>query len=161
MRQTLMIFILSILFITACSKKVNDQVDIDKEKQNVIAVLNQYKTAVEKLDTTGTAKLFMTESKIFESGSYEGNYKKYETEHIGPEFSEFLTFKYYNYEAHVTIDMPYAFADETYNYEILVKEDSTVAERDGAATSVLKKENGEWKIIVSHNSSYKGKGSHN
>jgi ketosteroid isomerase-like protein len=57
--------------------------------------------------------------------------------------------------------MPYAFADETYNYEILVKEDSTVAERDGAATSVLKKENGEWKIIVSHNSSYKGKGNHN
>ena len=60
-----MIFNLSILFITACSKKVNDQVDIDKEKQNVIAVLNQYKTAVEKLDTTGTAKLNKTKSKIF------------------------------------------------------------------------------------------------
>ncbi len=51
--------------------------------------------------------------------------------------------------------MPYAFTSETYKYKILVKEDSTIALRDGVATSVLKKENDQWKIVVSHNSSHK------
>jgi ketosteroid isomerase-like protein len=144
----------------SCTEKKAIPADIEQEKEKVISVLSNYKTAVEKLDTTGTAKLFAADSKVFESGSYEGNYLKYETEHLGPEFSEFASFKYYNYNISVTVDMPYAFADETYRYEILIKSDSTIAERDGAATTVLKNINGEWKILISHNSSYKGKSSH-
>jgi hypothetical protein len=40
-------------------------------------VLKQYKDAVEKLDVTGTEKLFTTDSQIFESGGSEGNYAHY------------------------------------------------------------------------------------
>lgn len=161
MKQILTTILLSTLLMSSCTHSNTGKVDNIEEQRNIKAVLNQYKTAVEKLDTTGTAKLFMRDSEIFESGSYEGNYIKYETEHLGPEFSEFLSFKYYNYEIRVTIDIPYAFVYESYKYEILIKEDSLLAERDGVSTSVLMKENGAWRIMVSHNSSYKGKSSHN
>ncbi len=158
--KNIFVQMMGITFALAGCQSNDKKIDPEKEKQEVTAVLNQYKSAVEMLDTTGTAKLFHADSRVFESGSYEGNYRKYETEHLGPEFSEFLTFKYFNYAATVDIDMPYAFTSETYKYEILVKEDSTIALRDGVATSVLKKENDEWKILISHNSSYKQQSGH-
>ena len=53
----------------------------------------------------------------------------------------------------VKIDGKYAFATETYNYILTLTKDKTEIKRKGVATSVLKKVNGEWKIMISHNSS--------
>ena len=57
-----------ILFASILSFAQNKEADAAK------AVLKQYKDAVEKLDVTGTEKLFTVDSKIFESGGSEGNY---------------------------------------------------------------------------------------
>lgn len=138
-----------ILFTAVLSFAQNKEADAAK------AVLNQYKAAVEKLDVTGTEKLFTTDSKIFESGGSEGNYAHYLEHHLGPEFKEFKSFKYSDYKADVKVDGNYAFATETYNYVIVVAKDNTEVKRKGLATSVLKKINGEWKIMISHNSSRK------
>ncbi|MEO7486456.1 MAG: nuclear transport factor 2 family protein [Ferruginibacter sp.] len=118
-------------------------------------VLKQYKDAVEKLDVTGTEKLFTTDSQIFESGGSEGNYAHYLEYHLGPEFKEFKSFKYNDYKVDVTVDGNYAFATETYTYVIVVAKDNAEVKRKGVSTSVLKKIKGEWKIMISHNSSRK------
>lgn len=138
-----------ILFTAVLSFAQNKEADAAK------AVLNQYKAAVQKLDVTGTEKLFTTDSKVFESGGSEGNYAHYLEHHLGPEFKEFKSFKYSDYKVDVQVDGNYAFATETYNYVIVVAKDNTEVKRKGVATSVLKKVNGEWKIMVSHNSSRK------
>lgn len=138
-----------ILFAAVLSFAQNKEADAAK------AVLNQYKAAVQKLDVTGTEKLFTTNSKVFESGGSEGNYAHYLEHHLGPEFKEFKSFKYSDYKVDVQVDGNYAFATETYNYVIVVAKDNTEVKRKGVATSVLKKVNGEWKIMVSHNSSRK------
>ena len=119
------------------------------------AVLKQYKDAIEKLDVTGTEKLFTADSKIYESGGSEGSYAHYLEHHLGPEFKEFTSFKYSDYKVEVQIDGNYAFATETYNYIIILAKDNTEVKRKGVATSVLKKVKGEWKIMISHNSSRK------
>ncbi len=138
-----------ILFTAVLSFAQNKEADAAK------AVLNQYKVAVEKLDVTGTEKLFTTDSKIFESGGSEGNYAHYLEHHLGPEFKEFKSFKYSDYKVDVKVDGNYAFATETYNYVIVVAKDNTEVKRKGVSTAVLKKVKGEWKIMVSHNSSRK------
>ena len=119
------------------------------------AVLKQYKDAIEKLDVTGTEKLFTADSKIYESGGSEGSYAHYLEHHLGPEFKEFKSFKYNDYKVEVTVDGNYAFATETYSYVIVVAKDNAEVKRKGVSTSVLKKVDGEWKIMVSHNSSRK------
>lgn len=53
------------------------------------------------------------------------------------------------------LDGNYAFANETYSYHIVLAKDNTEVKRKGVATSVLKKVNNEWKIMISHNSSRK------
>ncbi len=126
-----------------------------KEVNAAKAVLKLYKDAVEKLDVTGTEKLFTTDSKIFESGGSEGNYAHYLEHHLGPEFKEFKSFKYGDYKVEVTVDGNYAFATETYTYVIVVAKDNAEVKRKGVSTSILKKVNNEWKIMVSHNSSRK------
>jgi ketosteroid isomerase-like protein len=118
-------------------------------------ILKQYKDAVEKLDVTRTEKLFTTDSQIFESGGSEGNYAHYLERHLGPEFKEFKSFKYNDYKVDVTVDGNYAFATETYSYVIVVAKDNAEVKRQGVSTSVLKKIKGEWKIMISHNSSRK------
>ena len=127
-----------------------------KDAEAVKAVLKQYNSAIEKLDVTGTEKLFTTDSKIFESGGSEGTYAHYLEHHLGPEFTEFTSFKFSDYKADVQVDGRYAFATETYTYTLVVAKDKSEVKRKGVATSVLKKINGEWKIMISHNSSRKG-----
>jgi hypothetical protein len=41
---------------------------------------------------------------------------------------------------------------ETYKYTIVLKKDNSVIERKGVATTILKKENGTWKIWQTHTS---------
>lgn len=121
----------------------------------VKSVLKQYNSAVEKLDVIGTDKLFTADSKIYESGGSEGNYAHYLEQHLTPELKGFKSFKFSDYTADVQIDGKYAFTTETYNYTIIVAKDNTEVKRKAVATSVLKKIKGEWKIMISHNSSRK------
>ena len=120
-------------------------------------VLGRYQQAVEKLDTTGTDRLFAPNSVVLETGSKEGTYRHYAAHHLGPELKEFSSFKYGDYEVEVTVDGPYAFAVETYTYTIGLKKDpKTPIKRRGVATSVLRKSPaGTWQIISSHNSARK------
>lgn len=121
----------------------------------VKSVLKQYNSAVEKLDGTGTDKLFTPDSKIYESGGSEGNYAHYLEHHLTPELKEFKSFKFSDYTVNVMVDGKYAFTTETYNYTIIVAKDNTEIKRKGVATSVLNKIKSEWKIWISHNSSRK------
>ena len=123
----------------------------------VRAVLRQYQQAVEKLDTTGTDRLFAPNSVVLETGSKEGTYRHYAQHHLAPELKEFSSFTYGDYKADVSVDGPYAFATETYTYTIGLKKDpKTPIKRRGVATSVLRKSPaGTWQIISSHNSARK------
>ncbi|MFV7236584.1 nuclear transport factor 2 family protein [Flavobacterium sp. ZB4R12] len=127
----------------------------DKDSDAVKAVLNQYNTAVEKLDITGTEKLFTSDSKLYESGGNEGSYAHYLEHHLAPEMKEFKSFTFSDYKVDVNVSDEYAFSPETYNYTVVVAKDNKEFKRKGIATSVLKKVNGEWKIMISHNSSRK------
>lgn len=124
----------------------------------VRAVLAQYQSAIEKLDARGTEPLFAADSMIFETGGSEGNYANYLAHHLAPELDEFKSFKFGNYKVDVRFEGPLAIATETYTYRIETKK-GEVAERLGVATSVLKKENGRWKIVLMHNSARRPKGS--
>ena len=142
------IFIVAfVLCISVVSFAQNNDADAVK------AVLKQYSNAVEKLDVTGTEKLFAADSKIYESGGSEGTYAHYLEHHLAPEFKEFKSFIYNDYKVDVEVDGNYAFTTETYNYVIILAKDNSEVKRKGVATSVLKKIKGEWQIIISHNSS--------
>ena len=117
------------------------------------AVLTAYKDGLEKLDVSYAAKLFAEDSQVFESGGVEGNFAHYLEHHIGPELAEFKEFTFRDYTVDVRLDAPFAFTTETYIYRIVVKEDGRVVERQGVATSVLKKTSDGWKIIQTHSSS--------
>jgi len=128
---------------------VHAQSDEDRVKN----VLMEYKSALESLDVSSTNNLFTTDSEVLESGSVEGTYQNYLKHHIGPELSQFKSFKYNDYKVTVLVAGEYAFSTETYVYEIILKEGDRVVERKGATTSVLQKENDAWKIMRSHRSS--------
>lgn len=121
------------------------------EDADVRAVLTQYKDAIERLDATGTERLFTADSAIFETGGVEGTYADYLAHHLGPELNQFRSFRFSNYNVNVRFEGPFALATESYDYRI---ETATgdVVERRGVATSVLRKEQGEWKIVTRHNS---------
>lgn len=125
------------------------------DEQKVKDVLSSYKSALEKLDVKGTDVLFAANSQIIESGKVEGTYTDYLAHHIGPELGEFNSFKFENYNVEVTPAGNYAFAVETYDYAIVLKKDNSEIRRKGVASSFLKKENGNWKIVHMHNSSRK------
>lgn len=127
-----------------------------KDVTAVKAVLKQYNAAIEKLDLTGTEKLFTSDSKIFESGGSERTYAYYLEHHLDPEFKEFTAFKFNDYLADVQLAGNYAFASETYDYTIVLAKDKSEVKRKGVTTSVLKKSKGVWKIMISHNSSRRG-----
>ena len=124
---------------------------VNPDEAAVRSVLTQYKSAIERLDATGTERLFTADSTIFETGGVEGSYTNYLAKHLGPELGHFKSFKFSDYKVDVRFEGPVALATETYNYRIEPKE-GEVAERRGVATSVLKKVNGQWKIISMHNS---------
>ncbi|MBS1681522.1 MAG: hypothetical protein OJF59_001758 [Cytophagales bacterium] len=144
--------ILSVILLSAVCAYSQAQANSD-DLAMVTKTISLYQSAMERLDTTGTSKLFMSKSVVVESGGVEGNYQTYVAHHLAPELDEFKSFKFSDYKVDVTIDLPYAFVTESYKYKITVKKDNSVAERKGVATSILKKENGEWKIMQTHSSS--------
>lgn len=130
----------------------------NSEEAAVRSVITQYKAAIERLDATGTERLFTADSTIFETGGVEGSYANYLAHHLGPELKEFKAFSHSDYKVDVRFEGPVALATETYNYRIETKK-GEIAERRGVATSVLKKIGGQWKILSMHNSARKPKGS--
>lgn len=127
----------------------------NNDAEAVKTVLKKYTEAIEKKDMTGTENLFTADSKIFESGGVEGTYAHYLEHHLTPELKEFKSFKFSDYTVDVTTDGAYAFATETYTYAIVLSNSKTEIKRKGVCTSVLKNENGDWKIMISHSSSRK------
>lgn len=126
-----------------------------KDADNIKAILKEYNDAVAKLDLRGTAKLFTSDSKIFESGGSEGSYAHYMEHHLDPELKEFTSLKFTDYKVEVQVEGEYAFAVESYNYVIVLEKNKTEVKRKGIATSVLRKVSNEWKIMIFHNSSRK------
>ena len=117
-------------------------------------LLADYKAAIERLDARGTDRLFTADSMVFETGGSEGSYANYLAHHLGPELGEFRSFKFSDYKVNVRFEGPIAIATETYTYHIETKK-GEVADRLGVATTVLRKENGQWKIVMAHNSARK------
>ena len=128
------------------------------EAAAVRSVLAQYKSAIERLDATGTERLFTADSTIFETGGVEGSYGNYLGHHLAPELKEFKSFTFSNYKVDVRFEGPVALATESYTYRIETKK-GEVAERLGVATSVFRKVKGSWKILSMHNSARRPKAS--
>ncbi len=124
----------------------------------VKAVLSQYKAAIERLDAKGTERLFTGDAQVFENGGVEGSYANYLAKHLGPELGHFKSFKFSDYKVDVRFEGPVALTTETYNYRIET-EKGEIVERRGVATSVLKKVDRQWRILSTHGSSRKPKGS--
>ncbi|HVZ64162.1 MAG TPA: nuclear transport factor 2 family protein [Opitutaceae bacterium] len=141
--------ILAWLILTAGSLRAADSSD-----QNAVkAVLAAYNLALTTLDAAKAKDLFTADSAVFESGGVEGTYAHYLEHHIGPELAEFKEFSYRDYVVEVRLELPLALTTESYIYRIVLKEGGKVIEKRAATTSVLKKLNGEWKIIQTHTSS--------
>jgi len=147
---------LSLAAIVALEAQAQQPDEINQVKQ----VLQSYKQAIEKLDTPGTGNLFVSQSIVIESGKIEGRYQDYLANHLGPELHHFESFKFSDYKVEVEIAFPFAFATETYKYTIALNKDNSVIERKGVATTILKKENGQWKIWQAHTSARTPKSSH-
>ncbi|TVZ27172.1 uncharacterized protein DUF4440 [Gillisia sp. Hel_I_86] len=127
------------------------------DTEAVIAVMKAYKDAIQNLTTEGTFNLFAEDSEVVESGGVEGSYAHYIEHHLVPELGEFKSFNFSDYEIDAKVDLPYAFTTETYIYTIMLnpneKGESRTIRKKGVATSILKKMDGEWKIIKTHTSS--------
>ena len=128
---------------------------VNNEVVAVKSVLKKYNDAIQKMDLSNTKELFATESQIFENGSSEGNYGHYLEHHLAPEFKGFKSFTITDYKVETVVEDSIAYAVDTYNYAIVTSKDSKEFKRRCVATSVLKKDNNVWKIVISHNSSRK------
>ncbi|MUP47375.1 DUF4440 domain-containing protein [Gramella sp. BOM4] len=171
MRKARLVFLFAAVWLslTSCAddknkgiKEVSNEVasiespDLKVEEENVKAVIRTYKSALENLTTEGTFELFADSSKVYESGGVEGTYRDYIEHHLGPELGHFESFRFSDYNLDVEVDLPYAFTTETYVYTIVLNQEnseSRTIRKKGVATSVLKKTEGDWKIIKTHSSS--------
>lgn len=127
------------------------------DKEAVKTVLNDYKKAIEKLDTTGVVNLFVKDSKVFEQAKDEGTIGHYLEHHLGPELKDFKSFTFSDYKVDVTVTGNYAFSTETYIYTIILAKDGKEIKSQGVATSVLQKTKNGWKIVQTHSSFRKAK----
>jgi uncharacterized protein (TIGR02246 family) len=125
----------------------------EHETAAVKAVLAAYKAALEKQDLAGVEALFAPDNQVVESGKVEGSYADYRDHHIGPELAHFKSFRFSDYVVDVRLEGAIALATETYRYTIVLKDKPDPIERQGVATSVLKKLDGQWRIISTHSSS--------
>ena len=80
----------TILIAFFSSAAVAQKNDTEAVKQ----VLNNYKKAIEKLDTTGVVNLFVKDSKVFEQAKDEGTIGHYLEHHLGPELKAFKSFTF-------------------------------------------------------------------
>lgn len=126
------------------------------EEEAVKKVLQEYKSAIEKLSTAGVVDLFVAKSEVIESGKIEGTIAAYLDHHLGPELKEFKSFTFSNYTSKVEVDGNYAFATEDYIYTIVLKDGKEIKQK-GVASSVLQKTGQSWKIKSTHSSARRSK----
>jgi ketosteroid isomerase-like protein len=126
-------------------------------EEAVKQVLNNYKKAIEKLDTAGVVNLFVKDCKVYEQAKDEGTIGHYLEHHLGPELKAFRSFTFSDYKVEVTLAGNYAFSTETYLYTIVLAKDGSIIKSQGVATSVLKKSKDGWKIVQTHSSFRKAK----
>ncbi len=127
------------------------------DKEAVKQVLDNYKKAIEKLDTTGVVNLFVKNSKVYEQAKDEGTIGHYLEHHLAPELKAFKSFTFSDYKVDITLTGEYAFSTETYIYTIVLAKDNSVIKSQGVATSVLQKTKNGWKIVQTHSSFRKAK----
>jgi ketosteroid isomerase-like protein len=127
------------------------------DKEAVKNVLDNYKKAIEKLDTSGVVNLFVKNSKVYEQASDEGTIGHYLEHHLAPELKAFKSFTFSDYKVDITLTGEYAFSTETYIYTIVLAKDNSVIKSQGVATSVLQKTKNGWKIVQTHSSFRKAK----
>tara|TARA_R110000744_G_scaffold342872_8_gene448065 strand:+ start:1122 stop:1610 length:489 start_codon:yes stop_codon:yes gene_type:complete len=155
--KTLKLTTILMLIMFATGQMFSQNADSGTEKEAVLKVMKSYKDALQNLTTEGTFELFSEDSEVFESGGVEGSYAHYIEHHLGPELGHFKKFEFSDYEIDVKVDSPYAFTTETYIYSIVLNPDekgeSRTIKKKGVATSILKKMDGQWKIIKTHSSS--------
>ena len=149
MRALLSLFAILLLSNTGLAMAQSANADTTAVK----TVLSSYKAALEKLDLTGVDALFAPDNQVVESGKVEGGYADYRDHHIGPELGHFKTFKFSDYAVAVRLEGPIALTTETYRYTIVLKDKPEPIERQSVTTSVLKKIDGQWKIVSTHSSS--------
>lgn len=149
MQKLIMIFLLLATSVSAFTQTA--------DKEAVKKVLNSYKQAIEKLDTTGVVNLFVKDSKVYEQAKDEGTIGHYLAHHLGPELKDFKSFTFSDYKVDVTVTGEYAFSTETYIYTIILAKDAKEIKSQGVATSILKKTKQGWKIMQTHSSFRKAK----
>ena len=149
MRNFLMMFLLMATGTAALAQ--------NGDNEAVKSVLNNYKKAIEKLDTAGVVNLFVKDSKVFEQAKDEGTIGHYLEHHLGPELKDFKSFTFSDYKVDVTVTGEYAFSTETYIYTIILAKDGKEIKSQGVATSVLRKTKDGWKIVQTHSSFRKAK----
>lgn len=167
MKPPIFVLLLTILIVSCKESKQQDTtietqkevvVDNTNEKEEVLKIMKSYKDAIQNLTTEGTFQLFTQDATVFEQGKVEGTYKDYIDGHLGPELGHFESFTFSDYEIDVNVSLPYAYTTENYLYTIVLKADEAkgtkerTIESKGVATSILKKIDGDWKIIHSHTS---------
>jgi len=155
MKKTIYLLAVAVLSLTACNndKKLSESnEEHSKEKAEVNRILKSYNSAIESLNIDNTYDLFSEDSEVYESGGDEGNYKHYAEHHLIPELNEFKVFSFHLYKVKTIIDLPYAFSTESYNFTIELLGKDKKINMEGLATSILKKINGQWKIIKYHSS---------
>ena len=147
--RTMMMLVALVLAGSAVVARATEEADVTAVK----STLGAYKTALERLDLAGVDELFAPDNVVLENGKLEGSYADYRDHHIGPELGPFESFEFSDYVVAVRLEGPLALATETYRYTIRLRDKPEPIEREGAATSVLKKIGGKWKILSMHNSS--------
>lgn len=125
------------------------------DRSDVEAVLKNYRSAIERLDGAAATPLFAADARIFEQGGDEGDWNKYLTHHLAPEFAEFTLFKFSDYKIDVAVYGDMAVTAERYRYDLVLKKDASKISRLGVATAVLKRTPGGWRIVQHHSSSRK------
>ncbi|MBB3125037.1 ketosteroid isomerase-like protein [Mesoflavibacter sabulilitoris] len=167
MKPPIFVLLFTILIVSCKESKQQDTtietqkevvVDTTNEKEEVLKIMKSYKNAIQNLTTEGTFQLFTQDATVFEQGKVEGTYKDYIDGHLGPELGHFKSFTFSDYQIDVNVSLPYAYTTENYLYTIVLKADEAkgtkerTIESKGVATSILKKIDGDWKIIHSHTS---------
>lgn len=144
---------LLLLVLLTATGLVTAQSPVDADTAAVKAVLKSYKTSIERLNLAGVEQLFAPDNQVIESGKVEGGYVDYRDNHIGPELGHFASFQFSDYAVTVRLEGSIALATETYRYTIKLKDKPEPIQRQAVATSVLKKSEGQWKIVSMHSSS--------
>lgn len=141
-----------VLIALSPSAQAQQEADHDADVVAVTAVLEQYRGAIERLDANGTELLFTEDSQVLENGGVEGNYANYLARHLGPELGHLNAFRFTDVSVSVRFEGQVALTTETYGYRI-EPHDRDPIERRGVTTSVLRRTDAGWKIVVMHGSS--------